>query len=91
MIRLNTNIISDKGENIINLSKEYNMVIDKLFDILTTLDQSSWNGPTAKKYSEMALFDRTQYKVLGNSIEIYGKKLKQTAELYDSFVKKWDL
>ena len=33
-IKLNTDIIIDKAENIINISKEYNMIIDKLFNEL---------------------------------------------------------
>lgn len=90
-IKLNTDIIIGKAENIINISKEYNMIIDKLFNELISIDENSWVGPAAKQYAENALFDKAQYKSLGNNIEIYGKTLKQTAELYNNFVRKWDL
>lgn len=91
MLELNTEMITDKAENIINLSKEYEMIIDKLFSEFTNLQDSSWNGEVAKLYTQNALFDRAQYKTFANDINIYGQTLKKTAELYDEFVRKWDL
>lgn len=91
IVDIDTNMVLDKAENIINLSKEYDMIIDKLFNELITLEESSWIGGAAKQYSENALFDKAQYKVFANDIKIYGETLKNTAELYDAFVRKWDL
>ena len=90
-INLDTNLISDKAENIINLSKEYDMIVDKLFNELINLEESSWTGDAAKQYTGNALLDKAQYKVFGNDVNIYGQTLKKTAELYDDFIRKWDL
>lgn len=91
IIDMDTNLILDKAENIINLSKEYDMIIDKLFNELLTLEDNSWTGAAAKQYSQNVLFDKAKYKVFGNDINIYGQTLKSTAELYDAYVRKWDL
>ncbi len=90
-VNINTDQLLDKATNILELAQEYNMIIDKLFKELTSLDEEAWSGTAAKIYTQNALIDKTNYKVFGNNIKIYGKTLKQTAELYDNFIRKWDL
>ena len=90
LLSVNTEELINKGENIMNLYEEYDIIIDKLFTELQTLNEVAWKGDASKAYTDRVLFDKAQYKVFANNINIYGKVLKQTGDFYNNFIKKWN-
>lgn len=75
-IYLNTTDIKESGRELVELSKEFNEIVNILFSQISTLDTANvWIGESANLFKQYADKEKIQYYNLKDNIYNYGKYL----------------
>lgn len=84
-----TQLMREKGEEIINLSIEYNTIITKFFKKITNFpyDTNEWTGKPAEDYAEYISLDKQQYIDFADAIKAFGNKVINASSSIDTCIK----
>lgn len=78
------------GEDIMSLAKEYNDLINEMFTKLYKIRTTAWAGKSADAYVSKLMSDRTELKLIGSNINMYGKVFKNTGISINNTIRKWN-
>lgn len=78
------------GEAILDLCKQYDDQIKKLFDSFTKINQGAWSGYAANTYAMRLAAERRTYEDFGDYLRYYGKTVKKIGESIDKTINKWE-
>ena len=78
------------GEDIMSLAKQYNDLIDELFIKLSKIKETAWSGTSANLYTTQIMANKTEFKLIGSSINTYGKVIKNTGISINNVIRKWN-
>ena len=83
-----TKLIKEKGNEIINLSLEYNSIITNFFKKMTNFpyDTNEWTGKPAEDYAALVSLDKQQYIDFADAIKAFGNKIINAAESIDKCI-----
>lgn len=84
-IEIDTAIMREKGQDIIELVGELRMVINEMFERIKKIPTSSleWISDSALKFVALAEYDKKQYLEYANVMYKYGEYLKNCADSID--------
>ena len=88
-VTVNANKLIECGEEIVNLSEEYNDLINNLFDKLSKIPQTCWTGESANQYVSIVSKDRNIYTGFGKGLITYGNAIKAAGNNLNYVAKKW--
>ncbi len=72
--------VRECGNNITELTKEYQTTIESLFNRLEKVSENDeWYGKSASKFIEICRKNKADYVALGKELQKYGNILKQGA------------
>ncbi len=78
------------GEEMHKLSKDFLLKIDKFFNLIESVNRTSWLGTSANKYSSIVSQDRKIYENFGNEMMQYASSVKNAGKSIGIVMKKWD-
>ena len=78
------------GDAILDLCKQYDNQIKKLFDSFTKINQGAWSGYAANTYAMLLAADRNKYEDFGDYLKYYGNTVKKIGENIDKTIVKWE-
>lgn len=87
---IDTNKIQSIGTDIIKLSTEYQVEINRLFKRLNEVPMVTreWVGQQANKYFNIIAFDKNDYLEFGEQIKRLGKEVLKIADSFEVQIKK---
>lgn len=89
-IKANGTAIIGCGEEVIRLTNSYKTEINKLFDLLSKLNNTAWFGPAADSYVRNLSSNKSQFVNFADNLEIYGKVIRNTGENINRIIDKWE-
>lgn len=78
------------GEDIMALAKQYNDLVNELFTKISKIRTTAWSGSSADLYISKVMNDRTELKLIGSSINTYGKAIRNTGVSINNIIRKWN-
>lgn len=87
---VDTSKIEEIGNEIINLSTEYQVEVNRLFKRLSEVPSVTreWVGQQANKYFDIISLDKSDYIEFGNQIKKLGSEAINIANSFDNQIKK---
>lgn len=89
-IRIDTVRLAADGKRIVELSKQYNALIDDLFDKINYVTRNNWAGEASDQYRSNLRYEREFFKKLSSYINQYGNELIAHSDTIQSKIKKWE-
>lgn len=85
---INTTSIKEAGLNILSLKKEYDEIIEAMFNKINAYETVNiWIGSSSRRYIALTNTEKSYYDTLGKVIDQYGKALVNSAENYDDYLR----
>ena len=78
------------GNEICRLVGMYKTEINRMFDILSRINTVAWSGPSAYDYVFRLYADKIKFMSFADSLEIYGKIIKNTGDNVNKIIDKWE-
>ncbi len=88
-INVNTEKLKECGNDMLNLAIELNQQIDGLFNELTNIENTCWNGYSANEFVRFCKLDKKQYVKFKNNLYKEGKFLLDSAQMLESAATKF--
>ena len=78
------------GEDIMSLARQYNDLINEMFTKLYSIRSTAWSGKSADAFVAKLMSDKTELKLIGSTINTYGKVFKNTGVSINNTIRKWN-
>ena len=86
-INVDTTRLSECGRDFVNLTTEYNQVINECFDMLLGLtEKGAWDGVAATKFQRYVNGEKISYIALGETLMNYGRSIQNSANSLEASI-----
>lgn len=89
-INVDTVRLSSDGKRIIELSKQYSVLINDIFDRINNVAKNCWAGEASAQYRNNLVYEREFFQKLSTCINQYGNELILHSESIQNKIKKWE-
>jgi uncharacterized protein YukE len=89
-IKINTSNLENDGRKILDCAKDYNDLINNMFDNFIKGVAVSWSGQASTTYINAVSKDREFFLKLGTYLQKYGEELVNISEDFEKKIRKWD-
>lgn len=89
-IKIDTTRLSSDGKRILELSKQYDILIDDIFDKINNVTKNNWAGEASDQYRSNLRYEREFFKKLSMYMNQYGNELIAHSDSIQNKIKKWE-
>ena len=89
-IEIDTKELKDRGSNIQNITKDFNVKLNSLYKRLEEVPSVSfeWVGSSSTKFASIVKNDKEKYYRLKDDLDMYGKFLIDFSDSVDDLIKE---
>ena len=89
-IKIDTARLSSDGKRILELSKQYSILIDDIFDRINNVTKNNWVGEASEQYKISLVRERDFFKKFSICMNQYGNELIIFSNSMQNKIKKWE-
>ena len=89
-IKIDTTRLASDGKRIVELSKQYNSLIDDMFDKINNVTKNNWAGEASNQYINNLRFERDYFKKFSDCMNQYGNELITHSDSIQNKIRKWE-
>lgn len=89
-IKVDTTRLESSGRRIIELSKQYDTLVDDFFERINKAVKNNWAGNASDTYRGNLKFEKEFFDTFSSCIRQYGNELITHANSIERNIKKWE-
>ena len=89
-IEIDTNRLNSDGRRILELTRQYDVIVNNMFDELRNNVKQNWNGQAANNYINNLKYELDFFKKFSSQLSKYGDELVKVSNQLDRKIKKWE-
>lgn len=88
-IKVDTKRLKSDGKRIVELSKQYKVLIDDLFEKINNTVRNNWSGVSSINYQNNLRIEKEFFLKFQTHINCYGTELINHANSIENIIKNW--